>query len=78
MTGAIRQTKENVNSAVRVDDTSTADTVYIGLAPVGSLETLAVWQIKKVATASGMIITWADGDAEFNNIWDNRLSLTYL
>lgn len=77
MTGAIRKTKENVTSAIKVDDTSSANTVYVGLAPVGSLGSDPVWQIKKIYTSSGMIITWADGDAEFNNNWDNRLSLTY-
>ncbi len=37
-----------------------------------------VWQIFKMVEAAGVTtITWADGDTAFNNIWDNRASLTY-
>ena len=63
--------------AVRIDDQTTADTTYIGKASVGSLTSGAVWQIAKLDTSSGLVKTWADGDASFNNVWDNRASLTY-
>lgn len=63
--------------AVRLDDTTTADTIYIGKAPIGSATNAAVWQISRLATSSGLIKTWSDGDASYNNIWDNRASLSY-
>lgn len=63
--------------ATRVDDTTTADVVYIGNAPIGSASGASVWQIKKLDTSSGVVTTWADGDALFNNVWDNRASLSY-
>ncbi len=64
------------NTAVIID--SSADPIiYIGKAPIGSIASEAVWQISKLDTSSGLIKTWADGDADFNNIWDNRTSLTY-
>lgn len=66
-----------VDYAQVVDEAS--DTVtYIGKAEPGSAENAAVWQIKKI-TISGTetITTWADGDVQFNNIWDNRAGLTY-
>lgn len=63
--------------ATRIDDTTTADTTYIGKAPIGSATNAAVWQITKLATSSGLIKTWADGDASFDNVWDNRASLSY-
>ena len=62
--------------ANRVDDT-VANTVYIGNAPIGSASSGAVWQIKRLDTSSGVITMWADGDSQFNNIWDNRASLSY-
>ncbi len=62
--------------ANRVDDT-VANTVYIGNAPIGSGSSGAVWQIKRLDTSSGVITMWADGDSQFNNIWDNRASLSY-
>lgn len=63
--------------AVRIDNTSTANTTYVGKAIVGSTTASAVWQVSKLDTTTGMIKTWADGDALFNNIWDNRTIITY-
>lgn len=63
--------------ATQIDDTTTANTVYIGKAAMGSATSLAVWQIAKLDTTSGLVKTWADGDANFDNIFDNRASLTY-
>lgn len=61
----------------RVDEPS-ATVTYVGKAEISSGSGSAVWQIYKM-TISGtqLIITWADGDSSFNNIWDNRASLTY-
>lgn len=65
------------NYASRIDDTTTANTTYIGKAAIGSATSGAVWQIAKLDTSSGMVKTWADGDSLFNNIWDDRASLSY-
>lgn len=62
--------------ATRIDEAS--DTVtYIGAAQPGAAAGAASWQIKKVDTSSGTIITFADGDGLFNNVWNNRASLSY-
>jgi len=50
---------------------------YIGKAPIGSLTSAEVWQIKKVNITTGTVITWADGDDSYNNEFDNRESLSY-
>lgn len=71
----LRNTSEQ--TATRIDDTTTANTTYIGKAPIGSATSSAVWQISKLDTSSGLIKTWADGDASFNNVWDDRVSLSY-
>lgn len=63
--------------ATIIDDTTTANTTYIGKAAIGSATSSAVWQIAKLDTTSGIIKTWADGDANFDNIWDNIASLSY-
>lgn len=73
-----RSTGEGSSLAVRLDDTTTADVTYIGKAAIGSTTSAAVWQIAKLDTATGLIKTWADGDASFNNVWDNRATtVTY-
>lgn len=63
--------------AVQIDDATTVNAVYIGKANIGSSTSSAVWQIAKLDTTSGLVKKWADGDANFNNIFDNRASLTY-
>jgi len=65
----------------KIDDTTTANVVYIGKAELTGaaiLTSAAVWQIKKLDTSSlALDKKWADGDANYNNVWDNRASLTY-
>lgn len=72
----------NVNSAnlseslLQVD--SVGNTTYLGYADAGSLTSASVWGIKKIVEVSNDVsITWADGNTNFDNIWDNRLTLTY-
>jgi len=56
----------------RLDDTTTPDVIYIGFARVGATTSLPMWAIQKVSIASGVIVTLADGNWNFDNIWDNR------
>lgn len=72
-----RNSGDVLSLATRVDDTTTTDVTYIGKAAIGSTTSSAVWQIAKLNTASGIIKTWADSNANFDNIWDNRVGLTY-
>ena len=54
-------------------------TMYVGKAAVGSSTSSAVWQVQKIDMPTGSItITWADGNPDFDNVWDNYASLTYL
>ena len=50
---------------------------YLGKAAYGTATSSALWQIKKIDETTGIIITIADGDESFNNVWDNRESLSY-
>ena len=53
---------------------------YIGEAIVGSLTSTASWRIKRLDESGNpeIIIKWADGSSGFTQIWDDRLSLTYI
>jgi hypothetical protein len=63
--------------AYRKDDPG-AGTVYEGDAEPGSASNAAVWRIKRTVTSGGSItVTWADGNGNFDNVWDNRASLSY-
>jgi len=66
------------NFAKRIDETS-ASVNYIGIAKIGSSNADPVWQIQKITVVSKITSTfWADGDDNFDNVWNNRASLTYL
>jgi hypothetical protein len=63
---------------ISIDNTSTANTTYYGWAAAGSASSAAVWKIfREVRTGADSDFTFADSDAEFDNIWDNRASLSY-
>lgn len=63
-------------SAQRIDNLTS--TVYVGNAPIGSLDSQGVWSIKRL-TISGTSVTteWANGNDANTNIWANRASLSY-
>ena len=53
---------------------------YYGHAPPGSATSAAVWRIKRETLDSQSrttLIQYADGDAGFNNVWDDRATLSY-
>jgi len=53
--------------------------IYIGEADPGTPTSSALWRIKYVviATDSDVAITWAQGNATFDKVWDDRLIYTY-
>lgn len=76
--------EESVAQAQRVDfidDTPAAGqtTIYKAFADAGSIETAAVWRISKLVldTDDDLVTTFADGDTNYDNIWTDRLSLSY-
>jgi len=63
--------------ANRVDNLT--NTVYIGTALMGTVDSAPAWSIKRlVFSGTEVITTWADGNALPDNIWANRASLSYL
>ena len=65
------------NKLLQVD--TIGNTNYIGYANAGSVTSATVWAIKRVVeTGNNVVITWADGTKDFDNVWDNRTSLNYL
>lgn len=52
---------------------------YLGYADPAAATSEAKWQVRRLTlTVEGSIIVqWADGNTEFDNVWDNRASLTY-
>lgn len=59
-------------------DEASATVTYVGEAAPGSATSGALWRIKRI-TISGTetLVEWADGNGNFDNVWNNRASLTY-
>lgn len=62
-----------------IDPNATPEVTYRGDALPGTLTSAALWRVQRLTfQADGDVeILYADGDDAFDNIWDNRLSLSY-
>lgn len=62
----------------KYDEVSTA-LAYLGFAAPDAVTSDAAWMIQKVVfgPAGSVGVAFANGNAEYVNVWDNRASLTY-
>jgi len=60
--------------ALKMDITATFK--YIGEAVPGNLTSASRWRIMRLTIADNTIV-WADGNGDFDNIWDDHLILSY-
>lgn len=51
---------------------------YIGEAGTGTLQATPAWRCHKIDTTTGTVITWADGNSEFDNVATDLTLLAYL
>lgn len=59
-------------------DSGDSTITYVAAAKPGSLTSAASWQIRRITvTGDATAIEWADGDSQFNNVFDDRESLSY-
>lgn len=66
-----------LDEAKRTDNVSDS-TFYHGWAAIGTSAAAASWKICKVVlTGDDAVTTWADGDADYDNVWNDRASLSY-
>lgn len=68
----------DMGSLVKRVDEASATVTYVGQAQDGSDIGDPVWQIQRITSSGGATeIEWADGNNDFDNVWDDRSSLTY-
>lgn len=58
-------------------DQVTSTLFYVGEATFAASPSSAIWRIRKIDTTSGVDVKWADGNSNYDNVWDDRTSLTY-
>lgn len=64
--------------AHRVDEVND-NLIYEGYGEPGTADDAAAWAIRKISK-SGTVTstTWADGNINYDNVWNNREALDYL
>lgn len=62
-----------------LDYTAGGNLLYSGDAKSGSSTADAVWRIRKYIYTTNQLtaVLYADGDIDYNNVWDDRASLSY-
>lgn len=60
-------------------DFASESLIYRGEAAPGSEESSPVWRIRRLTISVDDDVTeeWADGDANFDNVWADRIALNY-
>lgn len=67
------------SGAPNLTDVVSENLQYLGWGQPGSATNAPLWRIQRISkTGTVTSITWADGNQNFDNIWDNRASLNYL
>lgn len=64
-------------SALKLDEVSST-LFYVGEASIAASTSSPMWRIRKIDTTTGVDVRWADGNSYYDNVWDDRASLTYL
>ena len=49
---------------------------FLGFAAPGVATSAATWKISRITDADDTIL-WADGNGDYDNVWDDRASLSY-
>ena len=65
------------DGALATKITISGTVTYIGEAVPGTAQATAAWRCQKIDESSGTVITWADGDSNFDNVATDLTTLTY-
>ena len=68
------------NFSLALDYDADGNLLFQGLAQPGTAKSAAEWRVKKFfydASDNLTDIQFADGNKDFDNIWDNRATLSY-
>lgn len=59
-------------------DEVNSNLTYLGIGKLGTANSDAKWQIRRIQKVGAVTsIQYADGNRRFDNVWDDRASLTY-
>jgi hypothetical protein len=73
----MERTKHGKPIELAVKVTVSGSVTYVAKAAIGSAQSAAVWQCQKIDETTGTVITWADGNANFDNVATDLTALSY-
>ena len=73
--GAALVRENTSNVAMKI--TEVGDVTYLAVAAPGTAQATAKWQCRKIDETTGVVITWADGNANFDNVATDLTALSY-
>ena len=69
--------KDDGRTLIR-EDSGNQDVLYIGEADNGTATSASNWKVTRITTSGSSVdVDLADGNSKFDNVFDNRESLTY-
>jgi len=68
-------TIEETNYTTKI--TESGNYTYVAKAPIGTAQATAGWQAYRIDETSGIIILWADGNDNFDNVVTDLTALSY-
>lgn len=66
-----------IDGALAMKTTVVGAVTYIAEAVPGTAQSAAAWRVSKIDTTTGTVVTWADGNANFDNVATDLTALTY-
>lgn len=64
-----------INYAIKI--TTSGSYTYVACANPGTAQSSASWRVMRMDNSSGLVITWCDGDSEFDNVATDLTALDY-
>lgn len=66
-----------ISSEYSIKITEVGSVTYVAKAKSGSIYSNSVWQCKKIDETTGIVVTWADGNDNFDNVATDLTALDY-
>jgi biopolymer transport protein ExbD len=57
--------------------TESGNYTYVAYAPLGTAQASALWQAFRIDETSGLVVLYADGNANYDNVATDLTALTY-
>jgi len=67
----------SVSDTVALKMTVVGSVTYVAIAAPGTSQSDNKWQCKKIDETTGTVITWCDGNSNFDNVASDLTALTY-